>query len=127
MKYVRTENGIFEVLSEYDTPENTTLISNLVMAFNAKVTPRNYSGASIRIIYSNEVISQADTIKELCDRFVVETCDNTKFWLERSLEFAKIYCGIKNIYGAIWVIDDNGVPILKPVAKMNENGDLELI
>ena len=30
-------------------------------------------------------------------------------------------------YGAIWVIDDNGVPILKPVTKMNQEGKLVLL
>ena len=53
-------------------------------------------------VYKEDVIKQSDTIEELCDRFIAETEDTVKFWVESTLKNAKIYCGIKNIYGAIW-------------------------
>lgn len=106
MEYIRTKNGIYEVV---DTYEVSYVIGYTEDGFEKKV-------------YKEDVIKQADTIEELCDRFVAETCDNTKFWIESTLENAKMYCGIKNIYGAIWTSKG-----LIYVAKMNENGVLCLI
>lgn len=68
------------------------------------------------------IIKQADTIEELCDRFVAKTYDITQYWVEQYLENAKKYCGIETIYGAIWT--DKG---LLYVAKMGSEGKLELI
>jgi hypothetical protein len=126
MKYIRTKNGIFEVLSEYDTPENTTLISNPVRAFDVRVTPRTNPSASIRIVYSNEVVNQADTIEELCDGFMLESAkgfpvDYKKF---RSAKKAKERITLETtLYGFIHVRHKG----LIYVAKLNENGVLELI
>lgn len=106
MKYIRTKNGIYEVV---DTYEVSYVIGYTEDGFEKKV-------------YKEDVIKQANTIEELCDRFIAETEDTTKFWVESTLENAKIYCGIKNIYGAIWT--DKGLIF---VAKMNDKGDLELI
>lgn len=128
--YIRTKDGVYEVLSEYDTPENTTLISNPVAAFDVKVTPRTFNGSSIRIIYSNEVISQSENIEELCDMFVEKTKTifhkhngyviNWKTNMVYSLKaLSESYYSVK---GAIYT--DKG---LIYVAKMNENGELELI
>lgn len=127
--YIRIKDGIYEVLSEYDTPENTTLISNPVAAFDVKVTPRTYSGTSIRIIYSNEVISKSENLEELCDEFVLYDNQLKTFgvfdkkvitfkWLQNNLE---IYKGMI-IYGAIYT--DKG---LIYVAKMDNEGKLVLI
>ena len=104
MKYIRTKNGI------YDTSKGIYTPSIKMWAIG------------IATIYDEDILKQADTIEELCDRFVAETCDNTKFWVESTLENAKIYCGIKNIYGAIWT--DKGLIF---VAIMNEDGVLCLI
>ena len=67
-------------------------------------------------------IKQSENLEELCDRFVAKTYDITQYWVEQRLECAKMYCGVEIIYGAIWT--EWG---LKYVAKMNENGELELI
>lgn len=136
--YIRTKDWIYEVLSEYDTPENTTLISNPVTAFDVKVTPRTYSGASIRIIYSNEIISQSENLEELCDEFVGLIKDrNSDFIITKVIahslkelkdslktEFnGKTYYGkFDIIYGAIWTSKG-----LIYVAKMNDKGKLVLI
>ena len=106
MKYIRTKNGIYEVV---DTYEVSYVIGYTKDGFEKKV-------------YKEEIIKQADTIEELCDRFVAETFGNTKFWVEPTFRKCKMYCGIINIYGAIWT--NKG---LIYVAKMNDKGALELI
>lgn len=129
MKYIRTENGIFEVLNEYDTPENTTLISNPVRAFDVKVTSRTYSGASIRIIYSNEVIKQADTIEDLFMKGDLLVAGDNE---------SEIPIFFENIrFLRAWLIYNGGLKIKEFYikhgndyhleAKMNSKGELELI
>ena len=103
MKYIRTKDGIYE---------NKPL--------EHKFGVKGKGGYSIE--YKNsDILNQADTIEELCDEFVVvgSLCcsllnENEKQDIKR---FAK-----SNLFGAIWT--DKG---LIYVAKMNENGDLELI
>ena len=51
--YIRTKDGVYEVLSEYEPSEYTTLISNPVKAFDVKVTTRTSNGSSIRIVYGS--------------------------------------------------------------------------
>ena len=73
----------------------------------------------------NDEIKLGDTIEELCDEFVVAYEDGARI-VYSDLEWAK--CKAKTspiksiIYGAIWT--DKG---LIYVAKMNENGELELL
>lgn len=62
----------------------------------------------------------ADTIEELCDEFV--GVDKTKEHDKLSPLSLKSYCNYVAIYGAIWT--EWG---LKYVAKMNEEGELELL
>lgn len=112
MKYIRTKNGIYEANDEFKI-EDEVLYEKDQLTFDED----DYVWFSY-----GEVISQADTIEELCDGFIAETEDITKFRVEPTLENAKMYCGIKNIYGAIWT--DRG---LIYVAKMDENGKLVLI
>ena len=73
-------------------------------------------------------IKQANTIEELCDEFIFDGGDDTpllctyeelKYWFNHSKE--QQY-KIRNCYGAIWT--DKG---LIYVAKMNNDGELELI
>ena len=78
--------------------------------------------SKLSIDMAEEPIREADTIEELCDRFVAKTCDITEYWVEKKLECAKMYCGVETIYGAIWT--DRGLIF---VAKMNDKGELELI
>lgn len=77
------------------------------------------------------IIKQADTIKELCDRFVLRGVDviilnkdNTQYRFEGEAEWyditdTQIRIGV---YGAVWT--DKG---LIYVAKMNEQGELVLL
>lgn len=80
---------------------------------------------------SDEVVDQSDTIKELCDEFVLRGIDiiilnkdSTQYRLGaesvwHDITDTQIRIGV---YGAIWT--DKG---LIYVAKMNEQGELELI
>ena len=106
MKYIKTKNRIYQVDS--------------VLRDNGFV--KGYNVGEMAFIRKDQVIAQADSIEELCDGFIAETEDITKFRVEPTLENAKMYCGIKNIYGAIWTSKG-----LIYVAKMNEDGKLELI
>ena len=108
MKYIRTKDGIYEVV---DTYEVSYVIGYTEDGFEKKV-------------YKEDIIKQADTIEELCDKFVVidketkEVMNIVAFW-----EYAKHWVSWKyNIYGAIWT--DKGLIF---VAKMNEDGVLCLI
>jgi hypothetical protein len=67
-----------------------------------------------------EEVKEANTIEELCDEFVVEYEDTHNFV---EYECAKsIDIEVASVYGAIWT--DKG---LIYVAKMNQEGKLELI
>lgn len=101
--YIRTKDGIYE--------------------FN-----KTFNGASIRIIYGNEIIKQSENLLELIDEFVVIR-DSTKInqlvrtdnieYLKEMMESDKRIIEVK---GAIWT--DKG---LIYVAKMNDKRELELI
>ena len=62
----------------------------------------------------------ADTIEELCDCFVSVRDKYHDIW--DNFEEARILCSESDVFGAIWT--DKG---LFYVARMNENGELELI
>ena len=105
--YIRTKNRIYQVESETCDKQGYYI-----------------EGYDYDVILKEQVIKQADTIEELCDRFVVinkltrEVMNIVSF-----LTYATLWSSCKyNIYGAIWT--DKG---LIYVAKMNDKGDLELI
>ena len=107
MKYIRTKDRIVELKK---------------MTINDKLTDD----------YIHEKV--ADTIEELCDEFILVNeyrfrKPKTATELEKDFDEMKSFYTNKNdkIYGAIWTYDSNGVPTLKPVAKINEKGELELI
>lgn len=99
--YIRTKDGIYE--------------------FN-----KTFNGASIRIIYGNEIIKQSENLLELIDEFVVIR-DSTKINqlvrtdnIEYLKEMMKEDKRIVEVKGAIWT--DFG---LKYVAKLDDKGNLE--
>ena len=109
--YIRTKDGVYEVdeIKPYFLDEKQKLFINneLKIAVN-----------------ENQVIKQADTIEELCNRFVVIDKETKEvISIVSFLAYAKLWSSCKyNIFGAIWC--EWG---LKYVAKMNDKGDLELI
>lgn len=112
--YIRTKDGrIAEVKENMVIKRCSENVLRLVYKDNR----------SICVLSGNDdIIKQAKTIEELCDRFVAKTCDITEYWVEKKLECAKMYCGIETIYGAVWT--SKGLIF---VAKMNDKGELELI
>lgn len=77
-----------------------------------------------------EVIKESDTIEELCDCFVVEYSNGKHmilhdfYHLQRHYDlYCREYHHIAGRYGCIWVTGKG----LIYVAKMNENGELELL
>ena len=130
MRYIKTKDGIYEVISEILDGE----------AYRVKV-PRSkwdydedngcyYEDSKIDAFHKKDVIKEADTIEELCDEMIMVsdfkkplvsgnwniTRDITKTIL---IDSQKV--GIK-VYGGIWT--DKG---LMYVAKMNDEGKLCLI
>jgi hypothetical protein len=116
MKYIRTENGIYEVseLNEYAThyKMNKTVVIDKLQT---------------KYILNKSILAQADTIEELCDEFVNVSKVSKEIRItgeyhlvERSLYTIKGMSGIT--YGAIWTSKG-----LIYVAKMNSEGKLVLI
>ena len=124
MKYIRTKDGIYEVKLE-DVKFRDKLY---YIVCERKSKDENIKG----LIDINQVIKQSDTIEELCDEFRYkydeflqhERCwRNSKgMWLDNDNDLPLSEKEISTIKGAIWT--ESG---LKYVAKMNEEGDLELI
>ena len=114
--YIRTKHNIFEVVDETD------LVYRIVGA------SRDRNNIYSRTKKLNDVINQANTIEELCDEFVWVSV-NGEYHNRKAnaygLETSKMHRNspqIKEIYGAIWT--DKG---LIYVAKMNDEGELELL
>lgn len=120
--FVRTKNGIYDFEEQKGNIENRGKKSFLAIS-------NDYRGFTCYDY--EEIIQEADTIPELCDEFVVIEKDNNQhkvfnkkgsdvfFVKDEHIDyFIKYY----DFYGAIWT--DKG---LIYVAKMNENGELELI
>ena len=109
--YVRTKDGVYEVEKEEC---GFYCCKGLEMA----IAP-----------YDEEVIKQSENLEELCDEFVkVDNSDNKPYRpfiiYGRSLgELNERQKCNESLYGAIWV---KGKGLIY-VAKMNENGELELI
>jgi len=113
MKYIRTKDDVYEVVDTYET--------KYVVGYTE-------DGFEISI-YKEAVIKQADTIKELCDVYVIvgedkDTNGNPILWSIRQdiPFFMKYYFNYNDIYAAIWT--DKG---LIYVAKMDSEGKLVLI
>ena len=120
-KFIRTKDGVYEVVDTYEV--------KYVIGYTE-------DGFEISI-YKENVISQAETIKELCDEFVCE-------WFDKKVNrYRHVYCSFKidqskelyrrdiplppdvdfEIYAGIWLKGKG----LTYVAKMNDKGKLELI
>ena len=104
MKYIRTQTRIFENNGKIKKKDNYLQIWKTI---DGQKKCDEYL-----------IIKEANTIEELCDMFVVrkETCRD----LLVAKSWAKSYNEI--LYGAIWT--DKG---LQYVAKLNQDGELELI
>ena len=109
--YIRTKSKIYETESPF--------LDN-----NGKWVGYNIVEDDMAIILRCQVIREADTIEELCDEFVGvdKTCENGHQLL-RAIPYKCANFWNGGVSGAVWV-DGKG---LIYVAKMNQDGDLELI
>lgn len=118
MKYIRTKDGVYEIKGANLITKSFTI----------------YKGKRQCFVKEKDIIKQADTIKELCDSWILVDRDNVQpiVFNINDDNIAKTYKDNKDkhnftLFAAIWVFDSNGTPTLKPLAKMNENGELELL
>ncbi|MBO7716023.1 MAG: hypothetical protein J6S85_20835 [Methanobrevibacter sp.] len=118
MKYIRTKDGIFPYHEDSNVGKLTVVINALGKVESNKVDET----------FNEIAIKQADTIKDLCDEYVVAYEDGARI-VYSDLDWAKtkanasLEFGHKSvIYGAIWT--DKG---LIYVAKVNDKGELELL
>lgn len=118
MKYIRTKDGIYRLLQYGSAKKHYVVIS---------------VGLGHKVIDTSEIIKQADTIKGLCDGFVItskqghiyDSYGDYGYELKEVLPQARKECPNEewDLYGCILV---NG--IIKQVAKLNdEKGELELL
>ena len=110
MKYIRTEDGIYE-------DAGTDALGLRCVRYN---------GNKIALSQDDDkIVKESDTIEELCDEFVyfIENCGKKMTLVDHFLSYNGFgYNKVYAIYGAIWT--NKG---LIYVAKMNEKGELELI
>lgn len=121
MKYIKTENGVFEFTENMHITENYLI--------DSYVNDEDVFGNK-DIMYEDlgKIIKQADTIEELCDSFVA-IGNKHLIWDKQHLDvtFEQVKqsysaYGIFDIYGAIWTSKG-----LIYVAKINDKGELVLI
>lgn len=112
--YIRTKDGIYEVVTAERGSDNKLLY---IISTSKNENTTDW-------VHEADVISQSDTIEELCDRFVVIDKETKEvISIVTFLAYAKLWSSCKyNNYGAIWC--EWG---LKYVAKLDDKGDLELI
>lgn len=140
---IRTKDGIFEVDREIDDDRY-----GKAYLVNTPPSRWEYDEDTNEVLKSSqtdgfweyEVLKKADTLDELIDEVVDDSSvyDNNKVCDIRipyqtkaqaiRLTLRRLHSfGVRDVYGSIWVKGKNGVPILKPIAKMNDKGDLKLI
>lgn len=116
MKYIRTKDGVYEVVTTERGSDNKLLY----------IISTSKSDTSTDWIHEGDVIKQADTIEELCDWFFLEGAKGNP------IDYKKLYTAKRakermqiehDLYGVIHI---KGKGLIY-VAKMNEKGELELI
>lgn len=122
MKYIRTKSGqLFTVAEKIDKTEFNHSFKYL---YRIKEIEKIDNGSNI--IVDVNVVKEADTIEELSDAYVIVPKDKKfkPYTLDTLSGFDDIEAVLEHndIYSSIWVN-----ALLKPVAKMNEIGDLCLI
>ena len=139
MKYIRTKDGVFD-LSRFKFEKGDIDQSKVGSKQDCYWEQHNIEYCFHRCIWVKDIIAQANTIKELCDVFVLETegkittydkayftCFSEDWYHDYLKAFdSGAMLGHEmsvNGYGAIHVKDKG----LKYVAKMNDKGELELL
>ena len=115
MKYIRTKDGIYEVVGFDDE----CIIPSLLIKVK-----KDCCIERITHCCKDDILKEASTPEELCDEFVLPKFREV-FAIDvfsKQICINHIKCGNGDVYGAIWT--ERG---LIYVAKMNEKGELELI
>ena len=117
LKYIRTKDGIYEVVEDNNKEWGKQIVVKFPKNLNMKL-------ADVK----DQIINQSDNLDELCDEFVIDWLPTNHKDIFSIDEYSKkiiescIGNDKTNVYGAIWTSKG-----LIYVAKMNENGVLELI
>lgn len=122
MKYIKTNDGIFES----SHPNKVIIYKELIPKHNGTFQIVDYEGE----IQAGAIIAEAYTIEELCDELVIKHISNEKPYLADDYQKHNILedrqkvfdCGVEEVKGAIWTLKG-----LIYVAKLNNKGELELI
>ena len=128
MKYIRTKNGIID-MNKYNIVCGTENKYERVK-YVLKSKKHRKNGQDYTVLLKEAFIKEADTIEELCDEIVIDCKENLskkpfihilspKYYMKRNIDYKDLTV---NVYGAIWT--NKG---LIYVAKMNKEGELELI
>ena len=124
-RFIRTENGVYELVDDKYIIKNNKLYEKEYFNNPFGDGSDEYLGE----VFISDILAEADTIEELCDVYVSvyeEQLDNEIFWANKytPTEVHNFYQGYipKEVMGAIWT--DKG---LIYGAKMNKDGELELI
>lgn len=126
MKYIRTKDGIYELMPN--------ISQDYEMSFDGETLELAYYTIDTDWIAKKDVINQADIIEELCDVYVIkgefgiylvhfDELDSHAMGQTKEM----LLSGQLEAYGAIWIINSDGAPTLKPVAKANKKGELKLL
>lgn len=128
MKYIRTVNNIYQ--SDYSKITKVTSIDKNGEEYPCLEINLGYSTKGFPITRNERIIKESDNIEELCDNFLVEYTNGEHmmfhdfYHLKRHHDlYSRDYHHIAGRYGCIWVAGKG----LIYVAKMNENGGLELL
>ena len=145
MKYIRTKEGqIFEI--ENSKPSSIIICKPKIMEMLVAIDDKKYEKRKViqareigKKHWKNEIVAQADTIEEMCDcylivrkgRFTIRpiepyVCDK-KEWDLKTKQLKAHIIETCCVYGAIWIELPNEAMRLEPVAKMNNEGELELL
>ena len=117
MKYIRTEEWVYELSNVQNDKENYLVI--------VPERLRDIAGGDTTIRPKKDVIATADTIEEICDGFIFKDTHANK------LHFLDSNSGISLLGASLFedtlrgfIETDQG---LIYVAKMNDNGEFELL
>lgn len=110
MKYIRTKNGIYEVVEDNNKEWGKQIVVKFPKNLNMKL-------ADVK----DQILKQSDNIEELCDEFVIVNgkIHQTTKALNKIKEYFNPY---DTFYGAVWC--EWG---LKYVAKLDDKGEFQLL
>lgn len=141
MKYARTIDDRIPIVRIIKKPDVDTVVrffdredidfkSDEIVAIDAP-------GFGTTCIRKKHIIRQADSIEELCDKCIVRlkyykqpfvgSFYEFEHFINRYVKKIPSNNPVTDIFGAIWTTGEHGEPILKPAAKLHEEGEWELL